>query len=159
MLKTKGYASPEQVKSVFPELGILIKPKAILECYQEIPCNPCSTSCPFGAISIGEDINQKPTIDYNKCTGCGICVFSCPGLAIMVVSLKADRAYFKLPYELLPLPATGDILSAVNRRGEVIGDAKIEHVLKNKTTDKTAVITASVDKKLIYDFVTVRYPE
>ena len=32
-----------QVLSRFPKENDLLKPKAILECYEDIPCNPCST--------------------------------------------------------------------------------------------------------------------
>lgn len=156
MINVKGYPSMEQVKQKFPDLELLSKPKAIIECYQEIPCNPCSTSCPFDAITIGEDINKIPKIDFLKCTGCGMCVFSCPGLAIIVASIKEDKAYFKLPYEFLPVPVKGEIWDGINRQGNVICDALIEGVLNNKKTDKTVVITAAVPKKYIYELVTVR---
>jgi len=158
MIKADGYASLDQVKSKFPESKTLIKPKAIIECYQEIPCNPCSTICPFDAIYSGEDINQIPEIDFAKCTGCGMCVYSCPGLAIMVAQIKDDKAYYKIPYELLPIPKVGEIWQGVNRQGEVICEARIESVLRNKNTDRTTVITTSVPKEFLYEFVTVRKP-
>ncbi|MBN2540461.1 MAG: 4Fe-4S binding protein [Bacilli bacterium] len=156
MIQKFGYADTELVKTKFPNEDILVRPKAIIECYQEIPCNPCETSCPFNAIMIGSDINHQPVIDYNLCTGCGACVYSCPGLAIMVAQLKQDRAYFKVPYELLPVPKKGDIWHAINRQGEVLCDAKIESVLQNSKTDRTVVITASVPKQYLFDFITVR---
>jgi len=158
MIKKDGFATREQVISKFPNPEMLIKPKAIIECYQEIPCNPCETSCPFDAIKIGLDINAIPQIDFAKCTGCGMCVYSCPGLAIMVAQIKDDKAYYKIPYELLPIPKIGEIWHAINRQGEVIGSTKIEAVLRNKNTDRTTVITASVPKEQLYDFVTVRKP-
>lgn len=156
MIKSDGYPTLDQVKSKFPDENVLIRPKAIIECYQEIPCNPCETSCPFNAIVIGNDINQIPQIDFDVCTGCGMCVYSCPGLAIMVASIKGDRAFYKIPYELLPLPVQGETWNGINRKGEVICEAKIEHVLKNNKTDRTVVITVSVPKAYLYDFVTVR---
>ena len=156
MIKNTGVPSLEQVKSKFPEASILVKPKAIIECYQEIPCNPCSTSCPFDAITIGEDINQIPKIDFSICTGCGSCVYSCPGLAIMIAKVKDELAYFKIPYEQLPVPIKGETWKGVNRQGEVICDAFIEGILKNKHTDRTAVVSVSVPKKYLYDFITIR---
>ena len=36
----------------------------------------CASACPFGAISMSE--NHLPVIDEEKCTGCNICVISCP---------------------------------------------------------------------------------
>lgn len=159
MLKVKGYPTPEHVRLKFPDESLLIRPKAIIECYQEIPCNPCETSCKFDAIRIGDDINQMPSIDVDRCTGCGVCVYSCPGLAIMVASVKEDRAYFKIPYEMLPVPEIGDLWDGVNRQGDVITKARIEHVLKNKVTDRTVLITVSVPRIHLYDFVTVRSPK
>lgn len=159
LIKVKGYPSPKEVKMKFPEEAVLMKPKAIIECYQEIPCNPCETSCPFEAITIGDDINHIPMINFAKCTGCGICVHSCPGLAIMVAQVKNERAYYKIPYEMLPRPKKGDRWDAVNRKGDVIGKAQIEHVLLNSQTDRTAIITVSLEKQYLYDFVTVRCPD
>ena len=158
MIKFTGFASKELVKTKFPDEKYLIKPKAIIECYQEIPCNPCSTSCPVNAITIGDDINQIPTIDFDLCIGCGQCVYSCPGLAIMLASIKDDLAIFKIPYELYPLPQVNDVWLGVNRSGDVICDALITHILINKATDRTAVLTVSVPKKYLYDFRTVRCP-
>ncbi len=77
----------------------------------------------------------------------------------MVSQIKDDKAYFRVPYEMLPLPKKGDVWDAVNYAGEVIGKALIENVLKTKKQDRTAVVTAVVDKKFLYEFVTVRCPE
>ena len=38
----------------------------IVECPQRIPCNPCATVCPSGAIVPHADINDTPEIDYAK---------------------------------------------------------------------------------------------
>lgn len=158
MLDKNGVATPEQVRSRFPEENQLRKPKAILECYEDIPCNPCSTSCPFHAIEIGEDINKQPRLLIDLCTGCGICVTSCPGLAIMTAEIRLDRAVFKIPYEMLPIPKEKEILQGIDRNGTVICDALIEKVMVNAKQDKTLLVTVSVDKKYLYDFVTVRCP-
>lgn len=156
MLNQYGYPSPEQVESKFPSLEILVKPKAIVECYEKIPCNPCSTSCPFKAITIGEDINNTPVVDFDKCTGCGICVYSCPGLAITVCEVLEDKVRFKIPYEFLPIPKQGELWHAVNRKGEVIGEAYIEKVTLTPRQDKTQLVQVLVDKELLYEFVTIR---
>jgi len=142
--------------SRFPQKEALIKAKAIIECYQDIPCNPCQTSCPFGAIVIGEDINVQPKLIVEKCTGCGICVTSCPGLAIMLAKVETDRNIFKIPYEFLPVPVKGEIWYAVNRAGDCIGDALIENVFIGAKQDKTLLVTVSVESKHLYDFVTIR---
>ena len=156
MLNKTGVACKQDLDAVFPEEKLLIKPKALIECYEEIPCNPCSTCCPVNAIHIEEDINHRPVIDYDVCTGCGICVYHCPALAISVVSIKEDRAYFKIPYELHPLPTKGEVWDGVNRAGEVICEARVEQVAKKDSFDKTALITVSVDKAYLYQFITIR---
>lgn len=158
MLNKNGVANLELVKTRFPKDEVLIKAKAITECYEEIPCNPCSTSCPFDAIHIGEDINTPPVVDFDKCTGCGICVYNCPGLAIFTVQIKEDKALYKIPYEFIPYPQKGDIWNAVNRNGDIIGKALIEKTTISNKQDKTALIQVSVDKALLYDFVTIRRP-
>ncbi|MCK4552193.1 MAG: 4Fe-4S binding protein [Tenericutes bacterium] len=158
MIKNTGIPSLEQIKSKFPD-EVPVKPKAIIECYQEIPCNPCATSCPFDAITIGKDINQIPRIDFDKCTGCGSCVYSCPGLAIIIANVKNEEAVFRIPYEQLPLPEVGSIWHGVNRNGEVICKALIKSVLKNKNTDRTCIITVIVPKQFLYEFITIRCPE
>jgi Fe-S-cluster-containing hydrogenase component 2 len=156
MLNKTGVPTKQQVLSRFPEKSVLVKPKAIIECYEDIPCNPCSTSCPFDAIHIGEDINQQPVVNFDKCTGCGICVFNCPGLAIIVAEEKQDKAKFKIAYEFNPKPVANEVWYGVNREGEIICDALIEKVTLTNRHDKTALVSVSVDTKYMYDFVTIR---
>jgi Fe-S-cluster-containing hydrogenase component 2 len=156
MLNKTGVPSIEQVLSCFPDEKVLLSPKAIIECYEEIPCNPCSTSCPFDAIYIGKDINTPPVVDFDKCTGCGVCVYNCPGLAIIVTEIKNEHTRFKIAYEFNPKPKANEIWHGVNREGEVICDAFIERVAMTEKHDKTALVQVLVDSKYIYEFVTIR---
>ena len=156
MLNQTGIPTLEQVLSRFPNYKVLARPKAILECYEDIPCNPCATNCPFDAITIGENINTQPVLNADKCTGCGICVQVCPGLAIVVVNVRNDEAVFKIPYEFLPMPLVNESWHGVNRSGDVICDAKIEKVLLSKKQDHTAMVTVSVPVEHLHDFVTIR---
>ncbi len=157
MLNTNGVPDKKQTLSKFPDKQYLLKPKAITECYEEIPCNPCETSCPFDAIYIGEDINAIPVVDFKKCTGCGICVYNCPGLAIFIVQeLDAKNARFKIPYELRPLPIKDEIWSGVNRAGEIITEVLIEKVSLTNKQDRTALIQVVVPIEFINEFITIR---
>lgn len=158
MLSKTGIPSLEEVKACFPLETMLEKPKAIIECYQEIPCNPCSTSCPFGAITIGFDINHIPQIDFDKCTGCGICAYSCPGLAITIVKTIKERVQFKIPYEFLPVPQVNEIWEGLSRSGEFISPVLIKSVQSSAKQDKTRLVTVEMDKKYLYDFITIRCP-
>jgi Fe-S-cluster-containing hydrogenase component 2 len=122
----------------------LKKGVAIIECIQEIPCDPCVAICPVESISM-KDINDIPKIDYDKCTGCKRCVSICPGLAIFVVKLIDEKAQITLPYEFLPIPKIGDIVKALDREGKSRSDAK---VIRVNRSSKTTVITIEVDKDL-----------
>lgn len=121
----------------------------IIECPQRIPCNPCATSCPTGAVVPFKDINDVPTIDYSKCTGCGLCVAKCPGLACFVVdlSLEGDDAVIKLPYELVPAPQKGEKVKCLNRRGEEVSDGEVVNVAE-PFKDQTIVVSVKIPKKL-----------
>lgn len=130
-----------------PSEDQLRKGVAITECVQEIPCNPCVTSCPVQAITM-EDINAPPVVDYDRCVACGRCVGVCPGLAIFVVKLRGNRAEVTLPYEFLPVPKAGDSVEALDREGNVVDTGVIKKVKKQ---GKTWVITVEVDKTFVMD--------
>ncbi|NLG85832.1 MAG: RnfABCDGE type electron transport complex subunit B, partial [Firmicutes bacterium] len=46
----------------------------------------CARACPFGAITMGED--NLPVIDPDVCTGCGVCVQTCPQSVLALVPAK-----------------------------------------------------------------------
>jgi Fe-S-cluster-containing hydrogenase component 2 len=156
LLNENGVPSLTQIKSQFPIRELLLKPKAITECYEYIPCNPCSTSCPFDAILIGDDINKPPIVDFEKCTGCGICVYSCPGLAIFTVQETNDYLLFKIPYEFVPYPTAGEKVNAINRNGDIISEAVIKKVQTSSRQDKTVILHVQVAKEYLYEFITIR---
>lgn len=43
----------------------------------------CAVACPFDAVSMNE--NGLPSVDIEKCTGCGICINECPRNIISLV--------------------------------------------------------------------------
>lgn len=159
MIYKTGVPTVDMIKSVFPSLERIKKgPVVVAECYQNIPCNPCQTSCKFNAIKIGEDINNRPQIDYDKCRGCGLCISKCPGLALMVIdgSIETNKIYMKIPYEFLPLPKVGNRVKGLNREGIYVTDVEIIDVSNYKYYDKTPIITISFDKKYLYDIRNIK---
>ncbi len=128
-----------------PSKKQLEKGVAIIECIQNIPCNPCVDSCPTDAISM-KDINALPVMDYDKCIACCKCVGICPGLAIFVVKCKEDIGFITLPYEFLPKPVVGKKVKLLDRAGEIVGEGIVKKIV-NK--DKTFIVTVEVNKNLI----------
>lgn len=122
---------------------------AVIECVQEIPCNPCEASCQFGAIRIGEQITALPQLDENACTGCGVCVAGCPGLAITIVNMAYSRteATVDFPYEYIPLPAVGSVVDAVGRDGAAVCKGTVLSVKTPPSFSNTAVISIKIPKE------------
>jgi len=134
-----------------PSAGRLGEGKvAILECSQEIPCNPCESACPFGAITVGEPLTRPPVLHEDLCTGCGRCLAICPGLAIFLVDVtySPDAAAVSFPYEMLPLPNRGQKVMALGRDGCPLGEARILSVRNPKANDRTPIITVLVKQDL-----------
>ena len=99
-----GFPSMEEIKEAngWPDEERFLKgPVAVVECVQQIPCNPCESACPFHAIHIGEPITNTPKVDKETCIGCGMCVAACPGLAIFLVdkSYSETEATVSFPFE------------------------------------------------------------
>lgn len=152
MLKNTGVATQEDINGVFPTEERLRKgPVAVIECYQKIPCNPCYTACHLGAITPFEDINDLPNFISEKCTGCGLCVAKCPGLAIMVIdaTYSDTEAVMKIPYEFRPLPVEGDVVKGVDREGQYVDDVRIVKVQNPKSFDRTPIIWMAMKKEHI----------
>lgn len=146
-----GYPKPEDF-----EKG----PIAVIECVQEIPCDPCETTCPQGAIVIGKPITNLPYFDADKCTGCGLCVASCPGQAIFVVHLhySDEESLVVFPFEYLPLPQVGDQANAVNRAGEVLCQGRVVKIQTPRAFDRTAVITIAIPKAFAHQVRGIERP-
>lgn len=150
MLEKTGVPTAEDLAGVTPSLKRRQKgPVAVIECFQNIPCNPCSEACPRGAIYPFADMNDRPTLDVEICNGCGICMSKCPGLAIFVVdeSLGNEQAIIKVPYEFIPLPTPGDTVEALDRKGEGVCLATVERVQNAPSQDRTPIVWLRVPRQ------------
>ncbi|ADY55435.1 BFD domain protein (2Fe-2S)-binding domain protein [Syntrophobotulus glycolicus DSM 8271] len=149
-----GFLSDDEVRALLPSPERMAKgPVAVIECTQNIPCNPCESACPFGAITIGEELTALPVLDQSKCRGCGLCVSGCPGLAIFLVdaAYSETEAAISLPYEYWPLPAAGDLVKGLDRAGHPVTEARIIHVDTLEKNTATAVITLAVLKQFMHE--------
>ncbi len=154
MLKNNGVPSREELTEVKPSRERLQQgPVVIVECIQEIPCDPCYYACPRGAFYPFSDINSKPEIDYDKCNGCSICIANCPGLAVFVVDFtySEEEGLLQIPYELTPLPEKGEEVVTLNRSGEEIGTGRVVKVLNTKKQDRTAIVSVAVPKEILME--------
>lgn len=148
-LLAKGYITEEELQA-FPSASD--KPKGVhpvIECTQNIPCNPCQDACKFGCIMVGKQITSIPQIDEAKtCTGCGMCVASCSGQAIFLVDDDYDenRAAITMAYEFLPYPEKGQKGTALSRSGQPVCEAEVVALRKSAATDGTALLTIAVPK-------------
>ena len=124
-------------------------PVAFIECVQNIPCDPCAWVCPCEAIHVGEDITALPRLIEERCKGCGICIAACPGQAIFLVHINFSEteALITFPYEFVPFPQEGDIVTGVNREGAPVTTGRVIKVGMGKALDGTAVISLAVPKK------------
>ena len=139
MLEIDGIPSQADLEAVIPHAKRMSQgPVAVIECFQEIPCNPCADACSRGAIAIPANISARPQFDESKCNGCGICVTRCPGLAIFVVdlSLGENEALLKIPFEFCPLPEKEEMVETLDRSGKPVGKGRVVRVQiqANKTT-------------------------
>jgi Fe-S-cluster-containing hydrogenase component 2 len=144
-----GYANPERQES---------GPVAFIECVERIPCNPCETACPYGAITVGDDITALPKLNGDVCIGCGLCIAACPGLAIYVKDFKRGEANVEItfPFEYVPIPSKGDVVSMVDRFGEAVCEGVIVRTNNSRRNDRTAVVTASFERKFFHDVVSIK---
>jgi thioredoxin reductase/Fe-S-cluster-containing hydrogenase component 2 len=145
-LLTKGYLDESDLPR-FNRFGQKSGIHPIIECTQNIPCNPCQDACQSGCIKIGKAITTLPQIDEDiPCTGCGMCIASCSGQAIFLVDNDYQPGYasITLPYEFLPLPQKGDLVTALSRSGQPLGLAEIIAVRSTRAFDHTTLVTMKV---------------
>lgn len=149
MLEKTGVPTADQIKKIAPTAERLKQgPVAVVECFQEIPCDPCQYACRHEAIKVFKDINDLPVIDHELCNGCGVCISQCPGLAIFVVddSYGENEGLVKMPYEYLPLPRAGEIVTGLDTEGREVCSARVVKVQNTRTMDRTPVVTLAVPR-------------
>lgn len=150
-LLEKGYVADTEIErypGVTSQKGI----HPVIECTQNIPCNPCQDACPKGCIRIGKNITSLPVVDTeHECIGCGMCVASCSGQAIFLVQEDVEPGFGEvtLPYEFLPLPKTGDIGKALGRDGKEVCEAVVTKVRTTPAFDHTNLLTMKVPNDML----------
>jgi ferredoxin len=140
--KSPGYPAEERY---------VMGPVPVIECVEEIPCNPCQTACDRNLIQVGTPITNLPRLvdPEGKCTGCARCIAVCPGLAVFIVdkTFSGKEAAISLPYEFLPLPEKGERVSGIDRAGRTICEGRVHRVIAGKKMNNTNVVTIVVPKE------------
>jgi Pyruvate/2-oxoacid:ferredoxin oxidoreductase delta subunit/bacterioferritin-associated ferredoxin len=123
----------------------------VFHCYQEVPCNPCTTVCPAGAIRTENDaITGLPYIvDLEACSGCASCIAVCPGLSVSLVDYREDpqQPLVTLPYEIWREQVeVGQNVPVTDIDGAILGYYPIEKVSTKKKYPKSLLVKVKVDK-------------
>ncbi len=148
-LLKKGFVADSEIER-FPGVVHKVGVHPVIECTQNIPCNPCQDACAKGCISTGKNITNLPFVkDENKCINCGMCVASCSGQAIFLVDEDCGdgSATITMPYEFLPLPSVGDVGYGLSRSGEKLCKAQVVSIKSVKAFDHTNLLTMKVPKE------------
>lgn len=148
-LLEKGYIADDEIEC-YPGVTHRAGIHPVMECTQNIPCNPCQDACPKHCIKIGEKITSLPAVDETaQCIGCGLCVASCSGQAIFLVDEEYEQNYASvtMPYEFLPFPEKGEIGYGLGRNGAKLCEAEVVEVKESKAYDHTNLLTIKVPKR------------
>jgi Fe-S-cluster-containing hydrogenase component 2 len=140
--KANGYPSEERFAK---------GPVPIIECVEQIPCNPCETICESRLIHVGDPITNTPRLvdEAGKCGGCNRCIVVCPGLAIFIIdkTYSETEATIVIPYEQIPLPKKGDPVKGIDRAGTEVCTGSVLRVQSGQGLNHTNIVTIIVPKK------------
>ena len=150
-LLNKGFVADDEIER-FPGVTHQKGIHPVIECTQNIPCNPCQDACKMGCIRIGKNITSLPAIDEEKkCIGCGMCVASCSGQSIFLVEEDVELGFGEvtMPYEFLPVPEVGDKGIALGRDGKEVCKAEVTKVRCAPVFDHTNLLTIKVPNDMV----------
>ena len=60
-------------------------------------CTVCNEVCPYEAIRL--DDLDRPVVDPQRCNGCGLCEYKCPGASLRSYSSTSGRGIIILPVD------------------------------------------------------------
>lgn len=141
---------PEEKRGVYP----------VINCVQEIPCNPCEVVCPKDAIKIGDPITNVPEY-VGGCIGCEICVAKCPGLAITLVDWRKGDPIVSVPFEFEPEYhfKVGDMVDVTDREGNLLGKAEVVYIRRRTVSSGTRIIKLKAKREIAEKIAGIRIQE
>ncbi len=144
---------PDDDQGVFP----------VLHCAQEIPCNPCTSVCPQGCITIGsDDIRGLPEYVGDECIGCQKCVAICPALAVTLVDYENHSSYttVTVPHEFSPRTVEpGDTVTVLDTEGTVLGPVEVLRVRQPRFADRALLVQVRAPRPIAKRIAGIRVQE
>ena len=144
---------PDDDEGIFP----------VLHCAQEIPCNPCTSVCPQGCITIGvDDIRGLPEFAGDECIGCEKCVAICPALAVTLVDYRngSEYATVTVPYEFAARSVeAGDTVTVLDTEGAVLGPVEVLRVRQPRFADRALLVQVNAPRAIAKRIAGIRVQE
>ena len=137
----------------------------IFHCQQEVPCNPCTSVCPEGAIRTEDDrITGLPyLVEGTTCHGCMACASVCPGLAVTLVDYRKDpdNPTVTLPYEIRRERVDkGQRVPVTDCDGAILGYYPVQRVIANrKSYPGTLLVQVRLERAAAKRAVGIRVQE
>jgi len=119
-------------------------------CYQQIPCNPCVTSCNKKCIEIDGDPIYDIPLYKGGCIGCLQCVVTCPALAITLVDKRkrnGNKVAVTFPFEFLDEFLPEKIYKITDFEGNIIGEGQLIST-RHFPKDKRTLVTLWVEEEI-----------
>jgi NADPH-dependent 2,4-dienoyl-CoA reductase/sulfur reductase-like enzyme/NAD-dependent dihydropyrimidine dehydrogenase PreA subunit/bacterioferritin-associated ferredoxin len=123
----------------------------VFHCYQEVPCDPCTSVCPVGAIKTEDDkITGLPyMVDTEACTGCASCIAVCPGLSVTLLDFRDDPEHplVTVPYEIWRENiAVGQKVPVTDIDGAILGYYPVGKISSRKKYPGTLLVQVKIDR-------------
>ncbi len=132
----------------------------IFHCYQEIPCNPCTTVCPHDLIkTVDDSLTTLPFFNNEQdCIACGRCVAVCPGLAVTLVDTRkdAENPIVTFPYEISSGKLEKGQEVTVLDDSTSLGNFPIHRVRISKDFPQTQLVSIAIPKEFARKAVGIR---
>jgi Fe-S-cluster-containing hydrogenase component 2/thioredoxin reductase len=144
----KSKPGPVKVREpIMKESGVF----PVFHCTQEVPCNPCTSVCPVGALRTERDeITGIPYMtDLNKCIGCLSCVGICPGLAATVIDFRKDseNPTVTMAYEVKRSNVEpGQLITATDHDGAILRRSPVKRLITNPKFPGTLLVQVQMEK-------------